>query len=164
MDTRQPPVFPELDDLTQLLSDQEEVLPEPPTHSHLPSLTGTSAPLLSNPALTDTLSYFPLLDSQVSSFVGAESAVENEPSVETESENQAPPEYSPVIPPTPDRSTRRRGRPRGRPTCRKRSGNTSSSKTTATTRGPITRRKVSVNNVGPGYDPTGKSIAKSAKY
>ena len=52
---QQPVVFPELDSLEPLFSDQEEILHEPAS-SLLPSATGTSAPLLSNPALTDTLS------------------------------------------------------------------------------------------------------------
>ena len=56
-ETQQPVVFPDIDDLEPLFSDQEEVLPEPP-QSLIPSPSGTSAPLLSNPALTDTLSNF----------------------------------------------------------------------------------------------------------
>ena len=54
-------VFPELDDLEPLYSDQEEIQPEThPTGILVPSPSGTSAPLLSNLSLTDTLSNFPL--------------------------------------------------------------------------------------------------------
>ena len=53
-------VFPELDDLDPLFSDQEEVQPEMLTESLIPSPSGTSGPLLSNPSLTDTLSNFPV--------------------------------------------------------------------------------------------------------
>ena len=56
-EAKQPVVFPDIDDLEPLFSDQEEVLPEP-APSLMPSPSGTSAPLLSNPALTDTLSNF----------------------------------------------------------------------------------------------------------
>ena len=62
-ETQQPVVFPELDHVEPLFSDQEEVLPEPP-RSLIPSPSGTSAPLLFNPALTDTLSNFPFFRSQ----------------------------------------------------------------------------------------------------
>ena len=54
-------VFPELDDLEPLFSDQEEVQPETLTRNLIPSPSGTSAPLLSNPSLAYTLSNFPLL-------------------------------------------------------------------------------------------------------
>ena len=53
-------VFPELDDLEPLFSDQEEIQPPTFIESLIPSPSGTSAPLLSNPSLTDTLSNFPL--------------------------------------------------------------------------------------------------------
>ena len=52
-------LFPELDDLAPLFSDQE-VQPEMLTESLIPSPSGTSAPFLSNPSLTDTLSNIPL--------------------------------------------------------------------------------------------------------
>ena len=45
-------VFPELDDMEPLFSEREEILREP-AGILLPSPTGTSAPLLSNPALTE---------------------------------------------------------------------------------------------------------------
>ena len=61
-------VFPELDDLEPLFSDQEELQPETPTRCLIPSPSGTSAPLLSNPYLTDTLSNFPLFGTQARSF------------------------------------------------------------------------------------------------
>ena len=53
-------VFSELDDLEPLFSDQEEIQPPTLIESFIPSPSGTSAPLLSNPSLTDTLSIFPL--------------------------------------------------------------------------------------------------------
>ena len=56
-------VFPELDDLEPLLSDQEEIQSEEAlARSLIPSPSGTSAPLLSNPSLTDTLGNFPLFN------------------------------------------------------------------------------------------------------
>ena len=54
--------FPEVDDLEPLFSDQEEILPPTLIESLIPSPSGTSAPLLSNPSLTDTLSNFPLFN------------------------------------------------------------------------------------------------------
>ena len=60
-------VFPELDDLEPLYSDQEEIQPKThPTGSLVPSPSETSAPLLSNPSLSDTLSNFPLLGLELS--------------------------------------------------------------------------------------------------
>ena len=47
-------VFPELDDLEPLFSDQEEIQPPTFIESLIPSPSGTSAPLLSNPSLKDT--------------------------------------------------------------------------------------------------------------
>ena len=55
-------VSPELDDLETLFSDQEEVQLEMLTETLIPSPSGTSAPLLSNPSLTDTLSNIPLFN------------------------------------------------------------------------------------------------------
>ena len=57
-------VFPEVDDLEPLFSDQDEILPPTLIESLIPSPSGTSAPLLSNPSLTDTLSNFPLFNQQ----------------------------------------------------------------------------------------------------
>ena len=70
-EAQKPVVFPDIDDLEPLFSDQEEVLPEP-APSLMPSPSGTSAPLLSNPASTDTLSNFPLFSSRAGSSVGLE--------------------------------------------------------------------------------------------
>ena len=117
-------VFPELDDLEPLLSDQEEVLPEP-TNSLLPSPAGSSAPLLSNPALTGTLSNFPLFSSRAGSSVGLEPAEEDEPQKGTDGEDQIPGPTLPT-PPTSDRTTRQRRHPRGRPPGRRRGSTTSS--------------------------------------
>ena len=83
-ETQQPVVFPEQDDLESLFSDQKDILPEPAL-SLLPSLTGTSVPLLSNPAMTDTFSNFRLFSSQA----GLEPAVEDEPQEENYRRNQA---------------------------------------------------------------------------
>ena len=77
-EVQQPVVFPELDDSEPLFSDQEQVLSEP-ANNHLPSPTRTTSPLLSNPALTDTLSNFPLFSSLAGSSVGLEPAEEDEP-------------------------------------------------------------------------------------
>ena len=52
----------EIDDLEPVFSDQEEILPPALTDSLIPSPSGISAPLLSNPSLTDTLSNFPLFN------------------------------------------------------------------------------------------------------
>ena len=57
-------VFPEVDDLEPLFPDQDEILPPTLIESLIPSPSGTSAPLLSNPSLTDTLSNFPLFNQQ----------------------------------------------------------------------------------------------------
>ena len=77
-DPTQPVVFPELDDLEPLFSDQVEIiLPEEPTRKLLLSPTRTSAPLLSNPYLTVTLSKFPLFSSQAGSSIGPEPSIEN---------------------------------------------------------------------------------------
>ena len=107
--TQQPVVFPELDDSEPLFLDQVEVFLEP-TNSLLPSPTGTSAPLLSNLALTDTLRSFPLFsNSRADSSVGLEPPEEG-----TDREDQAPGQ-SLATPLTSDRTTRQRSRPRGRP-------------------------------------------------
>ena len=57
--------FFEFDDLEPLFSDQEEIQPQTTTRSLLPSPTGTSAPLLSYPSLTDTLNNFPMFSSEL---------------------------------------------------------------------------------------------------
>ena len=131
-------VVSELDDLEPLLLDQEKILPEEPIRNLLASPTGTSAPLLSNAFLTDTVSKFPLFSFQTVSSIGVESSVENEPQEEINEENQTP-DTNPAQPPTPDRVTPTSGRPRCQlPGC-KRGNSTSPSKTTATSRGPPAR-------------------------
>ena len=124
-EAQQPMVFPDIDDLEPLFSDQEEILPEPP--SLIPSPSGTSAPLLSNPALTDTLSNFPLFGSQNGGSRSPEPDEEVEPREETDREQQEP-NRDAIVSPTPGRTANRRGRPRGRPPGRTRRGTTSTSK------------------------------------
>ena len=107
-------VFPELDDLEPLFSDQEEIHPEEPTNSLVPLPSGTSVPLLSNPSLTDTLSNFPLFNSQIGNPSGPEPliAIEQPQDTERESEIQdSTPSQFPAQPIT----SNKRGRPRGRP-------------------------------------------------
>ena len=64
-DLAQQTQFFEFVDLEPLFSDQEEIQPQATTRSLLPSPTGTSAPLLSYPSLTDTLSNFPMFSSEL---------------------------------------------------------------------------------------------------
>ena len=104
-------VFPEVDDLEPLFSDQDEILPPILIESLIPSPSGTSAPLLSNPSLTDTLSNFPLFNQQTTH--------PNEPTdpiqaTEPLESNDGPDDQiaNPNPPPT---TTTRSGRPRGRP-------------------------------------------------
>ena len=136
---QQPVVYPELDDLESLYSDQEEVLPKP-LPSLLPSPSGTSAPLLSNPALTDTLSNFPLFSSRAASSVGLELAEEVEPQEGTDREIQEPKQSMEALPPS-GRIANRRGRPRGRPQGRRRGSVTSSSQALTRTSRPCTRSR-----------------------
>ena len=105
-----PAVFPDLDDLEPLYSDQEEVQPAAPP-SLIPSPSGTSAPLLSNPSLTDTLSNFPLFGPRSEDPI---SPVEIKPPSGTEGEEEMV-HRSPVQCSTQPGTTNRRGRPRGRP-------------------------------------------------
>ena len=70
-----------------MFSEQDEILPEP-ARSLKPSPTGTSAPLLSNTALTDTLSNFPLFSSRASSSKGPEPIEEDEPQRGTDRERE----------------------------------------------------------------------------
>ena len=128
-EVQQPVVFPDIDDLEPLYSDQEEVLPEP-APSLVPSPSGASAPLLSNPALTDTLSNFPLFSSRAGSSVGLELAEEAEPQEETDRGIQEPGQSMETLPSS-GRTATRRGRPRGRPPGRRRGSTTSSSRTLA---------------------------------
>ena len=128
-------VFPEVDDLEPLVSDQDEKLPPTLIESLIPSPSGTSAPLLSNPSLTDTLSNFPLFNQQTTH--------PNEPTdpiqaTEPLESNDGPDDQiaNPNPPPT---TTTRRGRPRGRPPGRRNQLPTSSSRTTTSSRKPTTR-------------------------
>ena len=128
-------VFPELVDLEPLFSDQEEIQPPTFIESLIPSPSGTSAPMLSNPSLTDTLSNFPLLIPQTrdpnQSAPSAPTADPKEPNVDPDNQiaNQNPPPRTPNI----------RGRPRGRPPGRRNQLPTSSSGTTTSSRKPTTR-------------------------
>ena len=128
-------VFPEVDDLEPLFSDQDEILPPTLIESLIPSPSGTSAPLLSNPSLTDTLSNFPLFNQQTTH--------PNEPTdpiqaTEPLEDNDGPDDQiaNPNPPPT---TTTRRGRPRGKPPARRNQLPTSSSRTTTSSRKPTTR-------------------------
>ena len=127
-------VFPEVDDLEPLFSDQDEILPPTLIESLIPSPSGTSAPLLSNPSLTDTLSHFPLFNQQTTH--------PNEPTdpiqaTEPLEDNDGPDDQiaNPNPPPT---TTTRRGRPRGRPPARRNQLPVSSSRTTTSSRKPTT--------------------------
>ena len=130
-------VFPEVDDLEPLFSDQEEILPPPLTKSLIPSPSGTSAPLLSNPSLTDTSSNFPLFNQQTKD--------PNEPTdpiqtTEPQKHNVGPDNQITSQNPLPT-TTNRRGRPRGRPPGRRNQLPKSSSGTTTSSRRPTTRHK-----------------------
>ena len=136
---QQPMVHPDIDDLEPLYSDQEEVLPEP-APSLVPSPSGTSAPLLSNPTLTDTLNNFPLFSSRAGSSVGLELAEEAEPQEGTDREIQEPGQSMETLPSS-GRTATRRGRPRGRPPGRRRGSTTSSSRTLTRAHRPYTRAR-----------------------
>ena len=131
-----PAVFPDLDDLEPLYSDQEEVQPAAPP-SLIPSPSGTSAPLLSNPSLTDTLSNFPLFGPRSEDPI---SPVEIKPPSGTEGEEEMV-HRSPVQCSTQPGTTNRRGRPRGRPPGRGRPRAIPSSKTTTSSRTQTTRSR-----------------------
>ena len=128
-------VFPELDDLEPLFSDQEEIQLPAFIESLIPSPSGTSAPLLSNPSLTDTLSNFPLLIPQTrdrnQSAPSAPTADPQKPNVDPDNQTA---NHNP-----PPRTPNRRGRPRGRPPGRRNQLPTSSSGTTTSSRKPTTR-------------------------
>ena len=138
-ETQQPMVCPEIDDLEPLYSDQEEVLPEP-APSLVPSPSGTSAPLLSNPALTDTLSNFPLFSSRAGSSVELQLAEEAEPQEGTGGETQEPGQSMETLPSS-ERTATKRGRPRGRPPGRRRGSTTSSSRALTRAHRPYTRSR-----------------------
>ena len=136
---QQPMVHPDIDDLEPLYSDQEEVLPEP-APSLVPSPSGTSAPMLSNPALTDTLSNFPLFNSRAGSSVELELAEEAEPQEGTGGETQEPGQSMETLPSS-GRTATKRGRPRGRPPGRRRGSTTSSSRALTRAHRPYTRSR-----------------------
>ena len=125
-DAQQPVVFPDIDDLEPLFSDQEEVLPEP-APSLMPSPSGTSAPILSNPVLTDTFSNFPVFSSQAGSSVGLELVEEAEPQDGTDREIQEQGQSIETLP-TSGKTTSGRSRPRDRPPGRRTGSTTSSSR------------------------------------
>ena len=130
-------VFPEVHDLEPLFSDQDEILPPTLIESLIPSPSGTSAPLLSNPSLTDTLSNFPLFNQQTTH--------PNEPTDPIQAteplENNDGPDHHIANPNPPPTTTTRRGRPRGRPPACRNQLPTSSSKTTTSSRKPTTRHR-----------------------
>ena len=136
---QQPMIYPDIDDLEPLYSDQEEVRPEP-TPSLIPSPSGTSAPLLSNPALTDTLSNFPLFSSRAGSLTGLQTIEEPEPQERTDREIPEP-RHSMEASPSSGKIVSRRGRPRGRPPNRRRGSANSSSRALASTHRPYTRSR-----------------------
>ena len=107
-EAQQPVVFPDIDDLEPLFSDQEEVLPEP-APSLMPSPSGTLAPLLSNPALTVTLSNFPLFSSRAGGSVGLELVEEAEPQEGTDRQIQEQGQSRETLP-TSGKTTSGRGR------------------------------------------------------
>ena len=138
-EVQQPVVFPDIDDLEPLFSDHEEVLPEP-APILIPSPSGTSAPLLSNPALTDTLSNFPLFSSRAGCSVGLEPVEEAEPQEATDRKIQEPGQSIETFP-TPGKTASRRGRPRGRPPGCRRGSTTSSSRALTRANRPCTRSR-----------------------
>ena len=138
-EAQQPVVFPDIDDLEPLFSDQEEVLPEPAS-SLMPSRSGTSAPLLSNPALTDILSNFPLFSSQAGSLVGLELVEEAEPQEGTDRKIQEQGQSRELLP-TSGKTTSGRDGPRGRPPGRRTGSTTSSSSALTRMKRPYTRSR-----------------------
>ena len=128
-------VFPELDDLELQFSDQEEIQPEAPTRSLIPSPSGTTAPLLSNPSLTDTLSNFPLLCPRTESASGSEPLFEAEQPQGADRESGAK-DPNPNQSPARSNTSDRRGRSRDRPPGRRRKRTTSSSKSTSSSHLP----------------------------
>ena len=118
-----------------LFSDQEEIQPETLAKSLIPSPSGTSASLLSNPSLTDTLSNFPLFESSEQESLAlpgqSQSAV-------AEQENENPDTLPPPAPPS---NGNERGRPRGRPPGRRIYRTTSSNRGTTSSKKPPMRPK-----------------------
>ena len=103
----------------------------------IPSPSGTSAPLLSNPSLTDTLSNFPLLNQHTKD---PNESTDSNQTTEPQGHNVGPDNQitSQNPPPT---TTNRRTRPRGRPPGRRNQLPKSSSGTTTSSRRPTTRPK-----------------------
>ena len=99
-----------------------------------------------NPALTDTLSNFPLFSSRAGSSKGLEPAQKDETQERTDREDQAPGQNL-ATPPTTDRTTRQRDRPRGRPPGRRRGSTTSNRATTRATRSNARSQRGSRNRV-----------------
>ena len=134
-------VYPELDDLEPLFCDQEEIQPETLTRSLIPSPSGTSTPLLSNPSLTDTLSNFPFFHPNESRPLTPTEQLQGT-NAEHESQNPEPPTLH-MQPST----ANKRGSPRDRPPGRRNQRTTSSSRLTTFSskptlrprRGPTTR-------------------------
>ena len=134
-------VIPELDDLEPLYSDQEEIQPEThPQGSLVPSPSRTSAPLLSNPSLTDTLSNFPLFGPRTEQPSSPELRVDTEPPQETNEQGEALCQNLNQNSKQPS-TVNRRGRPRGRPLGRGRSRTTPSGKTTSSSRRRTTQSR-----------------------
>ena len=118
-----------------LFSDQEEIQPETPNKSLIPSPSGTSAPLLSNPSLTDTLSNFPLFEPSEQEPLALPGHSQN---AGAEQETQNPDTLPPPIPPS---TGSERGRTRGRPPGRRNHRTTSSNRDTTQSRKPPMRPK-----------------------
>ena len=83
-------VFPETDDLELLFSDQAVIQHKAPTRSLIPSPSGTSAPQLSKPSLTDTLNNFPLFSHRTGKPSGPEPLIEEEQPQEADSHPAQP--------------------------------------------------------------------------
>ena len=125
--------FPELHDLEPLFSDQEEIQPEALTRGLIPSPSGTSTPLLSNPSLTDTLSNFPLFNPNDPRPL-AQTEQPQGTNAEHKNKNPEPPPF-----PLQPGSASGIGRPRGRPPGCKNQRTTSSSRSTTSSRKPTMR-------------------------
>ena len=105
------------------------------TESLIPSPSGTSVPLLSNPSLTDTLSNFPV-------FVLSESRPlpQAEQPQRTNTEQESQNLETSTLPVQPN-DTSGRGRPRGRPSGRRNQRTTSSSRDATSSRKPPLRSR-----------------------
>ena len=114
-------------------------MPEP-APSLMPSPSGTSAPLLSNPGLTDTLNKFPLFSFGAGSSVGLELVEEAEPQEGTDREFQEQGQSIKTLP-TSGKTTSGRGRQRSRPPGRRTGSTTSSSRALTRMKRPYTRSR-----------------------